>query len=125
MSQINIRLKNRYFKARLAKGGPWVPMKLWWGISNDPLTGKKLDRSPTPRFKIAHADLPVDIGDRAYDWVMNKGEPMLIWDGARDRSGEISPRQIPIDEYQFLMKAKGHGSSPLRRVDMSKIKPVV
>lgn len=120
-----MRLRNRYFKARLVKNGPWVPMKLWWGVSKDPLTGEKLDRSPTQRFTVARVDLPADIGDRAYDWVMNKGEPMIIWHGPRDRYGEISPRQVPIDEYHFLMKAKGHGAEPLRRVDMNKIKPVI
>jgi hypothetical protein len=34
-----------FYKRRLVRGGPWVPVRLWYGPPNDPVTGEELDRS--------------------------------------------------------------------------------
>lgn len=33
------------YKMKLVKGGPWVPVRVWYGPSHDPLTGELMDRS--------------------------------------------------------------------------------
>lgn len=34
-----------FYRGRLVKGGPWVPIRIWFGAPLDPLTGEELDRS--------------------------------------------------------------------------------
>ena len=34
-----------FYKMRLVKKGPFVPIMIHWSIAKDPLTGEKLDRS--------------------------------------------------------------------------------
>lgn len=35
-----------YYQTRLVAGGPWCPVKIWYGLPADPVTGELLDRSP-------------------------------------------------------------------------------
>jgi hypothetical protein len=35
-----------YYRTRLVRGGPLVPVRIWFGPPNDPVTGEPLDRSP-------------------------------------------------------------------------------
>lgn len=35
-----------YYRTRLVRGGPFVPVKIWHGPPHDPETGEELDRSP-------------------------------------------------------------------------------
>ena len=34
-----------YYKRRFVRGGPWVPVRLWFGAPRDPITGDELERS--------------------------------------------------------------------------------
>lgn len=34
-----------FYKSRMVRGGPWVPIRIWNGPPKDPLTGEELDRS--------------------------------------------------------------------------------
>lgn len=35
-----------FFRTRLVRGGPFVPVMIWFGPSHDPETGEPCDRSP-------------------------------------------------------------------------------
>jgi len=35
-----------YYRRRLVSGGPWVGVRIWFGLPADPDTGELLDRSP-------------------------------------------------------------------------------
>ena len=35
-----------YYRRRLVSGGPWVGVRIWFGLPADPETGEPLDRSP-------------------------------------------------------------------------------
>ena len=35
-----------FYKSRQVRNGPFVPVRIWFGPSRDPITGELLDRSP-------------------------------------------------------------------------------
>lgn len=49
-----------FYKTKLVRGGPWVPVYLWFGCPHDPDTGEELDRSPRWQAERLGRLVPVD-----------------------------------------------------------------
>lgn len=102
-----------FFKLRLARGGPWVPARIWYGPPIDPITGEDLDRSP--RLQAQTFDF-----EPTADFV---------------RICKVWTHGVRIDEaeYDFMRAsiayAKAHRPSdpianPFRTVDVASLPPV-
>jgi hypothetical protein len=40
------RPEEGYYRTKLARGAPWVPVRIWREQPRDPVTGEEMDRSP-------------------------------------------------------------------------------
>lgn len=52
-----------FYRTKLIRGGPWVPVRIWFGPPHDPDTGELMDRSL--RWQAERDGKPVDI-DRVW-----------------------------------------------------------
>lgn len=100
-----------FFKRRLVRGGPWVPVRIWFSAPSDPhQPGQLLDRSP--RWQAELDGREIDI------W--------SVWPGC-------SGHPIDKQEYDFLRATNAHArthepampeANPERRIDLNKMPPV-
>lgn len=60
-----------WYRRRLVKGGPWCPVRIWFGPSFDPATGEWCDRSHCWRATINGDQVPVETV-----WPWCAGEPI-------------------------------------------------
>ena len=99
-----------FYKARLVRNGPWVPVQIWHGPPVDPVTGETLDRSWRLRAQV---------GDDFNE------DPHEIWSYCAGH---------PIDRAEFQWRladrewCKFHApedpiANPYRKIDVSKLPP--
>lgn len=99
------QLEAGYFKTRLVKGGPYVPVKIWFGRPPDPDNpGKLLDRSPRWQCIVdgKEARDPYDI----WAFVAGRNIPEAdyytmvakkLWDRQHDPGSPTQNPEKPID----------------------------
>lgn len=103
-----------YYRRKLVKGGPWMPVRLWFGAPLDPETGEELDRSPR--------------------WQAMQGNDLIAGD-AEIQSVWTSCCREPIDatEYHYLVADRqwcaenapaSPEANPTRPIDIHAIAPL-
>lgn len=85
------------YRTRLVKNGPWVPVRIWWSVARDPVTGEKLDRSPRLLCLVAGRE----------------ADPEKVWLGCH---------RIDRREYERLV-ANISEDDPRKAVDIDKLPP--
>lgn len=92
------------YRVRLCKGGPWVPLRIWYGPSFDPATREPCDRSHHWRAEL-------------------NGEQVDVWDHWPYCAGQ----PIPESEYRYMLATFSHAAAyepaapqanPRRRIDL-------
>lgn len=108
-----------FYRMRLVKRGPWVPVMIWWG--RPVIAGEMQDRAP--RWCVAingETDHPDDDGARY---------PLDVWRAWPECSGE----KIDAAEYAFMCKrvkwarayAPHHpAANPYEPIDLDQLPPV-
>lgn len=103
-----------FYRTKLVKGGPWVPVRIWYGPPLDPETGEELDRSP--RWQALVNGEEVD-GPNEVEWVW-------VW---------CSNKGITEAEYRYMLAKKEHAekfapelpeASPREKIDLNKLPPL-
>jgi hypothetical protein len=99
-----------FYKTRLVRSGPWVPVEIRYGSPPDPETGEPLDRSP-----------------RWMAWMLgNETDPYEIWT-------RCCSHPIPAAEFQYLMALSSHAkihapempeADPTKTVDLTRNRPI-
>lgn len=92
-----------FYKIRMVRNGPFVPVRIWHGPSRDPVTGELLDRSHLWHaerrgriIEIHHVwpwagRFPID--EREYNYMLS----LVTWaDDHAPQAPEATPRQ-PVD----------------------------
>ena len=99
-----------FYKTKMVRGGPWVPVRLWYGEPLDPETGERLDRSPRWQCLVGQ------------DW----RDPFATWPRCCDRP-------ISADEYRFLIDdadwckkfaPQEPPANPGAAIDLNRIDPI-
>lgn len=88
-----------FYKTKLVKGGPWVPVRIWWEYPVDPHTGETLDRSPTLRCE--------KNGEAA--------DPWATWMWCADK---------PITEEEYQIMRGFPTDNPRAPINLDKMPPV-
>lgn len=106
-----------FYKCKLVKGGPWVPVRLAMSIAKDPITGEQLDRSPRLVGWIGGMELPAIVGGRERDI-----EDLWSW-----------LHEIDEVEHAYLLRAgawaQEHAphlpeANPLEPIDLNELEPL-
>jgi hypothetical protein len=80
-----------FYRRRLVKGGPWVPVLIAYGAPLDPVTGEELDRSP--RWQAWSGGREIDVWNL---WPDCSGEPITKAEYTHLRDvGEWAERHAP------------------------------
>jgi hypothetical protein len=100
-----------YYKRRLVKNGPWIPVRIWFSAPTDPhQPGETLDRSPRWQAEL-------------------DGREIGIWDVWPACSGH------PIDEaeFRYMIATAAHArkhephmpeADPDRSIDLNRLPPL-
>lgn len=111
-----------FYAVRLTKGGPRCPLKYWWGLPADPVTGELLDRSP--RWNVLLNGEFVD-PDRV----------LIIRGGINDAKGyvDVKGEEITETEYLYLLQVRDWATTyapdapeanPREKIDLNRLKPI-
>lgn len=101
-----------FYKTRLIKGGPWVPVRIFMGVTPDPnFPDNKMDRSPVVQASIGGERH----GDPYHLWIWCCGnpikEPEYNWRMAdKEWCGKHAPNEP--------------AANPRQRIDVRNTKPV-
>lgn len=99
-----------FYRTKLVRGGPWVPVRIWYGPSRDPETGEELDRSPYWQAECNGKE----------------ADALELWTW-------VAGREIPEAEYLFMMAKKDYAekfapelpeASPREKIDLNKLPPI-
>lgn len=99
-----------HYRRRLVRGGPWVPVRIWYGPPADPETGEELDRSP--RWQAQVGD---EIRDGVEEWPSCCNNP------------------IDAAEWRYLMAERDWcrefapdepAANPTKPIDLGALKPL-
>lgn len=99
-----------FYRTKLARGGPWCGVRIWFGAPPDPETGELLDRSHRWQAEINGNACDID----------------AVWP-------HVAGRFIDKAEYEYLVALSKHAKTyapempeaePTRGIDFNKTRPV-
>jgi hypothetical protein len=99
-----------FYKSRMVRGGPWVPIRIWLAPSTDPVTGEELDRSPTWHAERLGREIDVD----------------LVWPYCAAHPIEESEYRFLLADHKWAVEHDPDApqASPRSPIDHMKTKPI-
>lgn len=103
-----------FFKRRFVRGGPWVPVRLWFGAPNDPVTGEELERGHRWQAEV-RGELVTDETLVLEAWIACAGNPITEaeYDDMLNKIEHAETRDQRLPEYK-----------PDQKVDLNKLPPI-
>jgi hypothetical protein len=104
-----------FYQTRLAKDGPWVPVRIWHAPTPDPDDPE----NPMDRSHVAHAQ----VGDQPHQSDPVEVERIWIWAAKHPVSPERYEYLVKLGRWSVAHAPDEPAANPREAVDVTKMKP--
>jgi len=103
-----------FYKRRFVRGGPWVPVRLWFGAPIDPVTGEELERGHRWQAEV-RGNLVTDETEIIETWISCAGNPITEdeYNAMLGKADYADTRDQRLPEFK-----------PEQKIDLGKLPPI-